>query len=781
DEGAAVADGGGVAGELERGRAHVALADAEVDGVAARPAHRVRLVHRGRVRDEAGALLGEVDGGEDAEAEPVRPVAPRRQVHPLPVDGVVHQAEEERVARDADGVLDGDGAVSAAVAAVEPAAPDVAAPAGEPRVLGDEPFLEADERHERLPRGAGRLVALRGADEQRLVLVAVEVVHVRLREAAEEHGRVVVRRGDHRDDAARVHVHHHGAAALVDEQTLGQRLRLGVDGEAEADAGLGLDVVGAALVGLHLHAVHVDEHVLPPDAPAQDGLVLLLDAGHADVVAEAVALLAHHGELAGGDLLDVAEDVGQARGAVVAALLVLAEGEPREPVLRLAEPPERLERDVLEEPVGLVGRAGAHLVPAAEHDGVRHAREAGHLGQVRGVEVARGDPDGGRRLVVHQECAVAVVDVAARRAHDVLLDRVALGLDGVALAVEQLHLRQPPAQEDEHEQHDDAEDAVPEAGFLFRGGRGVAHGAVGYRKPAAGRQKVNEAGRPRFGQRAPARTIRPPRHARRDARSDGRRARPMAPPFAAIRRPQTTVRARPGTVRRGGQNRANPGGLASGESEPIAAGAFRRAPRDLDARSPGVSRAASAAPPLAHPTLRPMAAPLRLLARTRLAVLLAALLAETAAAQYFGRNKVRYDDFDFQVLETEHFNVYYYPEEEQAARDVARMAERWYDRLSAVLDHEFEDRKTIVLYADDADFRQTNVVSGFIGQGTQGVTEGLKLRVVLPMASNYQETNHVLGHELVHQFQYDIARTGNTFQQFIRLPLWVIEGMAEYF
>jgi len=176
-----------------------------------------------------------------------------------------------------------------------------------------------------------------------------------------------------------------------------------------------------------------------------------------------------------------------------------------------------------------------------------------------------------------------------------------------------------------------------------------------------------------------------------------------------------------------------------------------------------------------------MAAPLRLLARTRLAVLLAALLAETAAAQYFGRNKVRYDDFDFQVLETEHFNVYYYPEEEQAARDVARMAERWYDRLSAVLDHEFEDRKTIVLYADDADFRQTNVVSGFIGEGTQGVTEGLKLRVVLPMASNYQETNHVLGHELVHQFQYDIARTGNTFQQFIRLPLWVIEGMAEYF
>lgn len=166
--------------------------------------------------------------------------------------------------------------------------------------------------------------------------------------------------------------------------------------------------------------------------------------------------------------------------------------------------------------------------------------------------------------------------------------------------------------------------------------------------------------------------------------------------------------------------------------------------------------------------------------RTTALLLIALFLGEAVQAQYFGRNKVRYDDFNFQVLETEHFDLFYYPEEEQAARDVARMAERWYARLSTILEHEFDERKTIVLYADDADFRQTNVVSGAIGEGTQGVTEGLKQRVVLPMASNYQETNHVLGHELVHQFQYDIATRENNIQQFVRLPLWVIEGFAEY-
>ncbi len=175
-----------------------------------------------------------------------------------------------------------------------------------------------------------------------------------------------------------------------------------------------------------------------------------------------------------------------------------------------------------------------------------------------------------------------------------------------------------------------------------------------------------------------------------------------------------------------------------------------------------------------------MVAHTRSFARFVVLFFVALSLADAASAQYFGRNKVRYDDFDFQVLETEHFDLYYYVEEEQAARDVGRMAERWYERLSTILEHEFDERKTIVLYADDADFRQTNVVGGSIGEGTQGVTEGLKQRVVLPMASNYQETNHVLGHELVHQFQYDIATRENKFQEFVRLPLWVIEGFAEY-
>ena len=109
------------------------------------------------------------------------------------------------------------------------------------------------------------------------------------------------------------------------------------------------------------------------------------------------------------------------------------------------------------------------------------------------------------------------------------------------------------------------------------------------------------------------------------------------------------------------------------------------------------------------------------------------------------------------MLKTDHFDIYFYPEEEASAARVGRMAERWYARLSDVFNHEMRTRQPLVLYASHPDFEQTNVIGGAIDEGTGGVTEGMKRRVVLPMAGTLAETDHVLGHELVHAFQYDIA------------------------
>ncbi len=165
-----------------------------------------------------------------------------------------------------------------------------------------------------------------------------------------------------------------------------------------------------------------------------------------------------------------------------------------------------------------------------------------------------------------------------------------------------------------------------------------------------------------------------------------------------------------------------------------------------------------------------------------LATTLSGTLATPAEAQYFGRNKVQYDGFDFEVLETPHFDIHYYPEEGVAIEDVARMAERWYERFARFFQHEFEGRKPLVMYADHPDFQQTNTLQSFLGESTGGVTESLKNRVIMPMTGSYQDTDHVLGHELVHAFQYNIAQSGpgGGLVGLTRLPLWLVEGMAEY-
>jgi len=159
-----------------------------------------------------------------------------------------------------------------------------------------------------------------------------------------------------------------------------------------------------------------------------------------------------------------------------------------------------------------------------------------------------------------------------------------------------------------------------------------------------------------------------------------------------------------------------------------------------------------------------------------LAVLLAC--AAPASAQYFGRNKVQYDDFDFRVLATPHFDVYYYESEHQAANDAARMAERWYEQLSRALAHTLSVRTPIVLYASPAHFAQTTVAPGFLAEGVGGFTDHQKGRVVLPFTPGMKETDHVLGHELVHAFQRDILlQQGSSLAT---LPLWFAEGMAEH-
>ena len=157
---------------------------------------------------------------------------------------------------------------------------------------------------------------------------------------------------------------------------------------------------------------------------------------------------------------------------------------------------------------------------------------------------------------------------------------------------------------------------------------------------------------------------------------------------------------------------------------------------------------------------------------------------QAGAQRYFGQNQVKYRYFKWRVLETEHFLIHYYPEERLPVHDAARMAERSYSRLSRILGHQFREKKPILLYASRQDFGQSNI-NGDLGEGVGGVTEPARQRIELPFTGDYDSFEHVLTHEMVHQFQFDIFAQGRaganlqTLEQ-VNPPSWFMEGMAEY-
>lgn len=153
----------------------------------------------------------------------------------------------------------------------------------------------------------------------------------------------------------------------------------------------------------------------------------------------------------------------------------------------------------------------------------------------------------------------------------------------------------------------------------------------------------------------------------------------------------------------------------------------------------------------------------------------------TAKGQYFGQNKPSYKVFNFKVYRTPHFEIYHYFKNDSVLNKLAQLSEQWYSLHQSVFKDTLK-KNPLIFYATHADFQQTTAISGDIDIGTGGVTEALKNRVILPVAGSYAQTDHVLGHEMVHAFQYNLLLGGDSgsFNNLRYLPLWMVEGMAEY-
>jgi len=172
-----------------------------------------------------------------------------------------------------------------------------------------------------------------------------------------------------------------------------------------------------------------------------------------------------------------------------------------------------------------------------------------------------------------------------------------------------------------------------------------------------------------------------------------------------------------------------------------------------------------------------MAAPLAL------AFLVLAALPCQGQFSGFGKNKVQYFPFTWQKMATPHFDLYFYPEEEELAGYAAVMAEEKFADLERRFGHTVQRRVPLILYSSHIFFEQTNIIPSMLPEGVAGFTEFLKGRVALPLSNALPEFERVLHHELVHVFMFDylsqVMRRRGLYEH-RPAPLWFSEGLAEH-
>lgn len=167
-----------------------------------------------------------------------------------------------------------------------------------------------------------------------------------------------------------------------------------------------------------------------------------------------------------------------------------------------------------------------------------------------------------------------------------------------------------------------------------------------------------------------------------------------------------------------------------------------------------------------------------------LAVVWCLLLVMQALAQPYGKNKVQTEDLAWEVLTTPHFDLHFHDGAEELAVRAAIIAERTYREYADRLDRDLPFRVPFILYSSHADFAQTNIAPWLIGEGTGGFSEPFRNRVVLPYNGSHEDFVHVIRHELVHVFMFDMAfgaRSSDLGRNtFFSIPLWFAEGVAEW-
>ena len=151
----------------------------------------------------------------------------------------------------------------------------------------------------------------------------------------------------------------------------------------------------------------------------------------------------------------------------------------------------------------------------------------------------------------------------------------------------------------------------------------------------------------------------------------------------------------------------------------------------------------------------------------------------------FGKNRIQYRNFEWKIIRTSNFEIYYYQDGSQIANLTAQYAESEFDRITELLGYTPYNRVKIFLFNSPAELAQSNI--GLNAQSGLSTREQnlSKSRVELAFTGDQISFRRQIVHDIAMLFVYDMLYGGSLKDALqssllLTLPDWFMPGIASY-
>lgn len=153
--------------------------------------------------------------------------------------------------------------------------------------------------------------------------------------------------------------------------------------------------------------------------------------------------------------------------------------------------------------------------------------------------------------------------------------------------------------------------------------------------------------------------------------------------------------------------------------------------------------------------------------------------------EQFGKNRIQYRNFNWKIIRTANFEIYFYQDGNTLANLTAQYAESEFDRITELLGYTPYNRIKIFLYNSPQELAQSNIGISVVGELDSREIDLAKSRLEIAFTGDQISFKKRLIHDVSMLFVYDMLYGGSLKDALqssllLTLPDWFMPGIASY-